>query len=471
MFRKFVDREFERSFLEERCGTGEFEFIVVYGRRRQGKTELIKNFIVDKSHLYFLCDKAGTERNARRFKAAVAGYLDEQEIESTDLREIFTHLAKRTAGKRLIVAMDEFSYLVEKDGAIPSIFQAIADEVLKRTDVFLILSGSSVSMMERGVLSRKSALYGRKTGHIRLGPLPFSAFAEFYPGNDLVENIEFHAAVGGVPFYMERFSDDRSAIENIREQVLERTGHLYEEVDFLLREEMREPDMYKGILSAIAEGNTKLSGIADRTGIRVQDMDKYLKMLNRLGLVAKERPATEMRGKRSLYCIDDNFVSTFFRFAEPFKSDLEIGMTKAADKKLARDFNSHVGRTFERLVREEVVPKTELITNAPIGRWWGHKRDAETGERRELEIDIVTIDESARTILFGECKWKEDVNGQRLLEELKEKAEFVTLKSPKGWKERYILVARTFKKRPDESEVRCLDLEDISELLGGAKSR
>ncbi|MEW5936975.1 MAG: ATP-binding protein [Candidatus Thermoplasmatota archaeon] len=462
MFRKFVDREFERSFLEERYGSGEFELVVIYGRRRFGKTELIKNFVKGKPHLYFLCDRAGTERNARRLKAAVAMHLGEPEMETTDLREIFARLAKRSAGDRLVVAIDEFSYLAEKDGAIPSIFQAVADEVLKSTDVFLILCGSSVSMMEKGVLSRASALYGRKTGHIRLGQLPFAAFGDFYPGNDLAKNVEFHAAVGGIPFYMERFSDRKSAIENIREQVLERDGHLYEEIDFLLREEMREPDVYKGILSAIEEGRTKVVEIANRTGIRVQDMDKYLKVLIRLGFVRKETPATEPRGKRSLYAIDDNFVSTFFRFVEPFKSELEIGSTKAAVRRLERDFDSHAGRSFERLVREEVVPRTGMIRAGRIGRWWGHQRDPESGERREMEIDILAIDESERAILFGECKWSDGVDGVRLLGELRDKANFVNWKRRR---EHFLLVSRSFKRVPGESEARCLDLEDISELF------
>ncbi|MFO7619416.1 MAG: ATP-binding protein, partial [Thermoplasmata archaeon] len=236
MFRKFVDREFERNFLEERYASGEFELMVIYGRRRQGKTELMKNFMMEKPHLYFLCDKAGTERNGRRFRSRVAGFLDEPEMASADFAEIFAHLAKRAAGKRLIVAMDEFTYLADRDKAVPSIFQAIADEVLRGTDMFLMLCGSSISMMEKGVLSRKSPLYGRKTGHIRLAHLPFGAFAEFYPGNGIADNIEFHAAIGGVPFYMERFLDDRSAVENIKEQIMDRGGHLYEELDFLLRE-------------------------------------------------------------------------------------------------------------------------------------------------------------------------------------------------------------------------------------------
>lgn len=463
MFRKFVGRAFERAFLDERHGSGDFEFIVIYGRRRMGKTELIKNFVTGKPHLYFLCDKAGTARNARRFRAQVAGYLDEPEIDTTDFTKIFSHLARRTAGQRLIVAMDEFSYLVDRDSAVPSIFQAVADEVLKHTDLFLILCGSSVSMMERGVLSGRSPLYGRKTGHIRLGRLPFGDYFKFYPGNDIVENIEFHAAIGGVPFYMERFSDDRSAVENIREQMLERGGYLYEEVDFLLREEMREPDVYKGILAAIADGTTKVSGIADRTGIRVQDLDKYLKVLNRLGLIARERPVTEPTGRRSLYCIDDNFVSTYFRFAEPFKSGLEIGDIEDARNKLERDFNEHVGRTFEKLVREEIVPRTGLVRTGAVGRWWGHRRD--DGIRKEIEVDIAAIDTAGPTLLLGECKWKKDVDGEKLLHDLRGKAEFVTWNPPKGRNVRYLLVARTFRKTPEEHEARCLALTDIHELL------
>lgn len=459
MFLKFVDRKNELTLLEKRYNEPGFDFFVIYGRRRVGKTELIKHFLTKKQHIYFLCDKSGTERNAIRFKERLAQYFDDMPIESNDFEDIFTHLVKRTNDERIVIVFDEFSYIVEKDGSIPSIFQVIVDELLKNTNLFLILCGSSVSMMEKGVLSNKSALYGRKTGHIKLAPLPFCSLSEFFPANKIEKNIEFYSALGGVPFYLEKFSDKKSTFENIKDQIFDKSGRLYEEVDFLLKEEMREPDIYKSILTAIASGKTRVVPIADRTGLKASDMDKYLKVLIRLGFVKKETPVTSIKSKKSIYSIDDNFFSLSFLFSEPYKSGLELGETSAAEEKLKNDFNAYIGRKFEKLIREELLVRSKIIQVQKIGRWWGHYREDVTNERKEIEIDIVALNDETSEILFGECKWKDDVDGEKLLKKLSEKAINVLWPDHKRErKEYYILLAKSFKKKPNKKNVHCFDL-------------
>ena len=212
---KFVDRKEELAFLEKRYQKKGFEFFVIYGRRRIGKTELIKQFLKDKNYIYLVCDKAGTERNISRFKRKIAEYFNEPIIETNDLEEIFSYLIKRIENNNIVVVFDEFSYLVEKDDAVPSQFQVVVDNILNKTNVFLILCGSSISMMEKGVLSHKSALYGRKTAHIKLGEIPFYSFYDFFPSNNIEKNIEYYAVLGGVPFYMEKFSDKKNTFHNI----------------------------------------------------------------------------------------------------------------------------------------------------------------------------------------------------------------------------------------------------------------
>lgn len=461
MVLKFVDRKHEFNLLEKRYNEPEFEFFVVYGRRRVGKTELIKHFVKNKPHLYFLCDKSGTIRNAERFKKRLAEFLNEAPIESNDLEEIFSHLVNRIKNKRLVIVFDEFSYLVEKDSAIPSIFQVIVDELLKHTKTFLILCGSSVSMMESGVLSKKSALYGRKTAHVKLNPLDFKSFHDFFPANNIEKNIEFYAALGGVPFYLEKFSEKQSTFENIKRQILSKSGRLYEEVDFLLKEELREPDVYKGILSAIASGQTKIVEIANKTGIKAHDMDKYLKVLIRLGFVKKEIPITSLKSKKSIYRIDDNFFSLSFSFSEPFKSNLELGELSAAEKKFKRDFNLYLGNKFEKLTRDELLSKTGIIQAQHIGSWWGHYRDEETHQRQSIEIDIVALNDDTKEILFGECKWKSNVDGKKILQILKEKASHVFWPNKqKNRKEYFVLFAKSFKNEPEEKNTICIDLSN-----------
>ncbi|VUT26713.1 MAG: Archaeal ATPase [Candidatus Methanolliviera sp. GoM_oil] len=457
---KFVNRKDELAFLRERYNRENFEFFVIYGRRRIGKTELIKNFLQDKPHIYFLCDKSGTERNISRLKRKIARYLDEPPVETNDLEEILSHLVKRS-NERIVIVFDEFSYLVEKDSTVPSQFQAVIDEVLRSSNTFLIFCGSSISMMEKGVLSYKSPLYGRKTAHIKLAPIPFSSFPDFFPSNSIEKNVEFYSALGGVPFHLEKFSDEKSTIDNIKNKILDKRGQLYEEMDFMLQEELREPDVYKAVLSAIAAGNTKVVRIANRSGIKAQDMDKYLKVLIRLGIVKKEIPPTMIKSKKTLYSIDDNFFSLCFLFSEPFKSDLEIGEIKTAQEKLDSEFNTFVGKKFEKLIREEILKKMGIIRAQKVGRWWGHYRDNRTHERKEIEIDIVALNETE--ILFGECKWRDNVDGIMLLKRLKEKAKYVEWSGKR--KEFYLLSARSFRKRSLEEDVYHFDLKDMEKLL------
>jgi len=463
---KFIDRRGELAFLEERYSKKGFEFFVIYGRRRIGKTELIKQFIKDKNYIYFLCDKSGTERNINRFKRKIADFFDEPSIETTNLEEIFSYLIKKISDKKIIIVFDEFSYLVEKDSAIPSLFQVIIDEILKETNTFLILCGSSISMMEKGVLSSKSALYGRKTAHIKLQSIPFSSFNEFFPYNNIEKNVEFYAILGGVPFYLEKFSDKKTTIDNIRDQIFSKRGHLYEETDFLLREELREPDVYKNILTVIASGQTKVVEIANASRIKAYDIDKYLKALIRIGIIKKENPIDRIKSKKTTYSIDNNFFSFSFLFSELYKSDLEIEENKTVEEKLRQNFNNFIGRRFEKLFREEILLKVKIMDIQKVGRWWGYYRDKKTNNRREIEIDTVALNENTKEILFGECKWKNNVDGNQVLKKLKEKARYFDLSNKQKFNLRYyIILAKSFKKKTIEKNVYYFDLNDLEKLL------
>ncbi len=419
----FIDREEELDFLKARYGKEAFDFIVIYGRRRIGKTELLKNFVKEIPHVYFLCNKAGTAANIQRFKKQVARFFREPEIASEDLEEIFSYIVSRSKEK-LVIIFDEFSYLVEKDDAVPSLFQQVIDEVLKNEKMMLIICGSSISMMEE-LLGYKNPLYGRKTGHIKVNHLKFEHLKEFFPGSAKEEIVRIYSILGGVPFYLEKFDAEKSALENAKEQILSKRGMLYEEVDFLLKEEFREPDIYKNILSAMASGRTRVAEISDKSGIKPSDMDRYLKSLMRIGIIKKEIPVTEIKSKKTLYTVDDNFFEFYFMFFEPNRSDIEIGETKSVEDSLKRDFNMYVGRKFEKLAREEMSRRLCPFAATKTGRWWGFYREG--GKRMELEIDVVCLNENTNEIFFVECKWKNlsEREAGNILEELKGKSRFV----------------------------------------------
>lgn len=461
MFLKFINRKEELAFLENRYKNKGFESIVIYGRRRVGKTELIKEFIKNKEHLYFLCDKGGTERNAIRFKKAVANYFNEPTIESNDFEEIFNYMIEKLK-KRTVIVFDEFSYLVEKDSTIPSIFQVILDEILKDKDVILILCGSSISMMEEGVLSKKSSLYGRKTGHWKV--LPFSLYnsSKFFITSPQEKNIEFWSILGGIPYYLEKFSDKISTLENIRHEILSREGRLYEEIDFILKEELREPDVYRSILEAIGTGKTKVNEIADKSRIKVQDMDKYLKVLLKLGIIRKDLPVTEKpKTKKTIYTFEDNFFYFWFRFCEQYKSEVEIGEIKNVIEKVKKELNSFIGNRFEKICKN-LLSKLSNINFKKIGRWWGAYR--ENGERRTAEIDVVALNDDNREILFCECKWRDNVNAEKVLEELKQKSTYVNWNNEKR-NEYFAIFAKTFRGRIKEENLFLFDLEDIKKAF------
>ena len=458
----FIDRAEELEFLQERYDKKGFDFIVIYGRRRIGKTELIKNFVKGKPHVYFLCNKAGTASNISRFKKQVARFFSEPEIASEDLEVIFSYILSR-AKEKLVIIFDEFPYLVEKDDAVPSLFQQVIDELLKNRNIMLIICGSSISMMEEQ-LGYKNPLYGRKTGHIRINSLRFKYFKDFFPENRIEENIKIYSILGGVPFYLDTFCAEKSALENAKEQILSRRGMLYEEVDFLLKEEFREPDIYKNILSAISSGSTKVAEISDKSGIKASDMDRYLKALIRLDIIRKDIPVTEKKSKKTLYTIADNFFDFYSLFFEPNRSDIEIGETKSVEDSLEKNFNTYVGRKFEKLIRTEMLMYLCPFAATKTGRWWGFHREG--GKRKELEIDAVCLNENTKQIFFVECKWKilSERNAIEILEGLKGKVRFVQ------WiegvrKEYFGLVAKKIEGKDDLSKKGffVFDLDDFEQ--------
>lgn len=443
MFLNFIGRRIEQSDLKKRYDSDEFEFIVIYGRRRIGKTTLIKKFLDGRDGFYFLCDKSGTVRNAARFKQKAARFLDEPPIESNDLYDIFENLTRKYE-KRAVIVLDEFSYLVEKDDSIPSIFQNIIDETLVHSKFMLILCGSSLSMMERGVLSYKSPLYGRKTGHIRLGELSFSDMPEFYQGNTLIENVKFHSVVGGVPHYLEKFSDSRDIYENVREEILSKTGRLYEEVEFLLREEFREPDIYKTILSAIANGCTRVVEIANRASIPANNLPKYLRPLLSLGVIKKEYSVLDTRKKKPRYYIADNMINFWFTFSEPFKSELEVMELDPPVEYLMSNFNTYVGKRFEEMVRVQLLRKIIPFSISRMGRlWYGG-----------TEIDAVAMDNNGNRIAFIEIKFRDKVDAVRLKRALETKVEKLPIARKNVV---YFFVAKSFSRKIDG----CFTLADL----------
>jgi AAA+ ATPase superfamily predicted ATPase len=458
---RFIDREVEMAFLDERYASGRFEFLVLYGRRRVGKTELLRQFVSGRPHVYFLADKRGTERNILRLRRDMAEALGKPEVATEELDELFQWFVNE-AGERPLIVIDEFPYLVEKDDSVPSVLQLVIDQDLSDTDTMLVLCGSSEGMMERTVLGARSPLYGRRTGHWWVTPLAFVDACGFFPRASIERCIEFHSVLGGVPHYLQRFTDDASVVRNAEREIMSRTGALYEEVDFLLREELREPDIYKAILEAIGSGRARAGEIADASRVPTHDIDKYLKVLARLGVVERLRPVTKgPKSKHTRYKLADPLFRFWFTFCEPYKSDLELGKTSRCKDALAKALPSFVGRAFEPLCRDLIA--TEFPGRWPeLGPWWGATRVG--GKRVEVEIDVVGLNPSGKEILLGECKWSKGVDAKRMLSDLRSKAYHVNWRR-RDRREVFAFFAKSFKNRPDEPDVLLYDIDDIRAMV------
>ncbi len=417
----FVNRDRELSFLREMYGKPG-GLVVIYGRRRVGKTELIKQFITGKKHLYYLADKRGTEINAKNLIKLAAESFGELPVVAENFDDIFKFIAKRI-NEKFIVVIDEFSYLVEKDSAIPSVFQVIVDEIIKQKEVLLILSGSSISMMYDGTLSYKSPLYGRRIGEWKLNPLAFKEVIKFYPEVSLEKSVEFYAILGNIPAYLIAIDPSKSTKENIINTMLRKGSRLYREPEFLLKEELREPARYISIFEALG-GSAKLSEVASKANVPAKDMPKYFKVLSELELVKKEVPMTERRTKNSHYYINDNLFYFYFRLVYPYVSLLEEGREKEVYKRLEPSLHTLYAMAFEDIVRESIGAFLDFpVENT--GRWWGHSR--KEGVRVEEEIDVVALNTQEKKIAFIECKYGQ-LNYRRAMEiiaRLKRKAELV----------------------------------------------
>ncbi len=464
----FIDRDRELNFLKEmQSKTG--GLVIIYGRRRIGKTELIKQFISNKNHLYYLADKRGTEINARNMARLAAEIFDEISPVVENFDDVFRFIAKRAKGK-FIVVIDEFSYLVEKDSSIPSVFQVIVDEIIRGKDILLILSGSSISMMYHGTLSYKSPLYGRKKGEWKLDTLDFKEAIKFFPGAGIEKAIELYAIFGDIPSYLVGLEPSKTMKEIIINTVLRKGSRLYREPEFLLKEELREPSRYISIFEALAS-SAKLSEVASKAEVPAKDMPKYFKVLSNLELIRKEVPVTEKKTKNSHYFINDNLFYFFFRFANPNISFLEEGREEEVYKKIEPSLIQLFSTAFEDVVRE-CIPGFLNFHTESIGRWWGYSK--KEGIRREEEIDVVALNQTKKKIAFIECKYSH-LDYKRALEiikDLKRKAGIVKWYNNQRI-ELFGIAAKEIegKERLREEGYLALDLEDIEGIIKNYPSR
>lgn len=405
----FVNRNTERKFLQNEFEKNESSLVIIYGRRRIGKTTLLSEFIRDKDALFFLATEESENENRNAFTKKVAEYTNNELLKNSivdDWETLFSYLASFNPEKRKLIIIDEFQYIGKSNPAFVSKMQKIWDTILKNANVMIVLCGSLVNMMYDQTLSYSSPLYGRRTGQLKMKQIAFKYYHEFFDkGLTEKQLIESYAITGGVPKYIESFkyyTDIYDAIENC---VISQESYLYEEPNFLLEKEVQDIGTYFSIVKTIASGKERASEISASLGIKATNLPKYLKVLLDLDILEREVPVTESnpeKSKMGLYKIKDNYIKFWFKFIYPNKSYIETNYTDFVMDKIKKSFiSNHTAYVYEDICRKEYM--NELIVNGVwdftperVGRWW---------DRKDTEIDIVALDEETNNVIFGECKY------------------------------------------------------------------
>lgn len=430
---KFIDREEELAFLEREYAKKEASFVVLYGRRRLGKTSLATNFMANKPGIYFLATEEAEQMNINGLQWAIANYLEDKillSISFTSWVDLFAYLAEKLPrDKKLVLVIDEFQYLALKHPEFLSVFQKIWDMSLKKQNIMLILCGSLISLMEAQTLSYTSPLYGRRTGQIKLKQIPFKYYQEFFPKRDIKELFVLYGLTGGVPKYIELVKDGTSLEEVLDDYMLNPNSFLYEEPIFLLQREVSDIGTYLSLVKVIAQGNQKLSHIATVLGVQQTSLPKYLQTLINLDIVERQVPVDETnpeKSKKGLYRLKDNYLQFWFKYVYPYRGFLESGAKSFVKPKILQNLEEgHLAFVYEEVCRqrlwEENIRGSLPLSFTKLGRWW----DA------HAEIDLVGINEEDSSICFVECKYHHKPVDVEVYYQLKEKSKGVKWHSEK----------------------------------------
>lgn len=421
----FVGRHQELEQLNQAYQENDFQFTVIYGRRRIGKTSLINEFLKDKKAIYYVALEENAEDNLKRFSDAISIFKNTDQggkEKFANFEECFKEITRLAQEQRVILVIDEFPYLAKAYPTISSMLQSYIDHEFKETNLFLILCGSSMSFMERQVLGYQSPLYGRRTLALKLEPFKLSEAHEMLPKLSKEDAFIINTVCGGVPQYLSYMSDSMSVADNIKKNFLTKSGRLFDEPNNLLQQELRDPTNYNSIINAIASGASKHSKIAQSAHLQTGPLTTYLNNLIDLGIVEKKLPVTEQKKSRSKnigYRICDGMFRFWYTFVGKQADLIERGLTDLAWVKVQKNLSDFMGPEFEKYsqdfmwsqdMNEKIVPNPFIH----LGNWWG--TDKRTNQ--QVELDIVGFSDDERDGYFGECKWKNEPISRSVLEKL-----------------------------------------------------
>lgn len=415
----FIGREREVAALDRLYESNKFEFAVIYGRRRVGKTALINHFIDNKEAIYFMGVESNEKQNLENFSKSIIEYSSGIEAETSFLsfQAALEYVFKLAEKKRFILAIDEYPYVARSSKSLASTLQLLIDKYKDTSKLMLILCGSSMSYMEDEVLAYKSPLYGRRTAQMKIFPFSFDEACRYLKNYSDEDKALAYGIVGGTPQYLLQMDDRLSIEDNIKNTYLNPISFLYEEPTNLLKQEVREPAIYTAIITAIAVGASRMSDISNKVGEDSNICANYLKSLINLGIVKKETPYGEKTSRKSIYSIEDNMFRFWYRFVPNNNSVIMRGAADIVYRRIEPQLSEYMGAVFEEICKQYLW-KLLLDGNSPVefselGRWWGN----DPIEKKQTEIDIMG-EQDKKTALFGECKWTNEKVDLGVLETL-----------------------------------------------------
>ena len=417
----FYCREEELRTMNNRYKKDHFECVVIYGRRRVGKTALINEFCKGKPTVYFSALNASSQENLEALSKAIYTCQNSDSTSAPTYRsyedalEAITGMAME---KRLVFVIDKYPYLAKAEKSISSRLQHIIDHSWQGSRIYLILCGSSMSFMEYQVLGYESPLYGRRTAQFKIQALTYREITEFHPELKAADQALLYGVTGGIPHYINKLDVESNLDEALLDNLFSTSSYLFEEPENLLKQELREPAIYNSVISAIAAGASHSNEISTKVGLESGVCAKYLKVLLDLGILKKETPITEKPGKKTIYAIDDNFFRFWYRFVPRNMSVISAGrMRLIYEQAVKRFYPDYMGLVFEKMCQEYLLryAKDLPILLSNVGQWWG--TDSKT--RREVQIDIVGAPVDGNEYLIGSCKYRNEKIGIEELELLR----------------------------------------------------
>ncbi|MDR1322698.1 MAG: ATP-binding protein [Gracilibacteraceae bacterium] len=417
----FIGRERELKTLSQHYNSGSFEFFCIYGRRRVGKTELIKEFIKGKKSVFFTGLEDTKEVNLTNFSHAVRETLHGAKGKAiyADFNEAFADIFEYARAEKLVLVIDEYPYLAKSYPGISSLLQVEIDHRLNTTDMFIILCGSSMSFMEKQVMGHESPLYGRRTGQIKTLPFDYETSKKFCPQGTGEETALIYGLTGGIAKYLQLFGNDKSLEDNIKTNFLNSDEVLFEEPLNLLNQELREPALYNSVITAVAAGSTKVNEIGTKTHLNSAACVKYLKNLVELGIMKREIPIFDKpTSKKCIYRLNDGMFRFWYRFVYKNISKIQLGLGAEVYDDIKDQIPDFMGEVFEQICQEYMWKAKLPFSVSAIGRWWGNN----PVKKAEQEIDFIAADSGGARAIFCECKWRNEKTPESVIDKLIDKA-------------------------------------------------